>query len=99
MQFYAWISVDHPLSAQEDRFRFPLALPTQPAIYAVRGSFLFARHDLDTKRTQVRPFPSRRMRVIGDDGLSRISAQNYAASLVDEIEMPRFVHRRFTVRY
>ena len=32
-------------------------------------------------------------------GESRISAEDYAVALVDEIEAPRFVRQRFTVAY
>ncbi|MEV7393705.1 MULTISPECIES: NAD(P)H-binding protein [unclassified Streptomyces] len=37
--------------------------------------------------------------VIGDDGQARISYEDYAAALVDEIETPRHLNRRFTVGY
>ncbi|WP_316781568.1 NAD(P)-dependent oxidoreductase [Streptomyces sasae] len=37
--------------------------------------------------------------VIGDDGQARISYEDYAAALVDEIESPRHLNRRFTVGY
>ena len=37
--------------------------------------------------------------VMGADGMSRISAEDYAVALVDEIELPQFVQRRFTVGY
>jgi uncharacterized protein len=46
-----------------------------------------------------------RFRVGGDqpvrdaDGRSRISFEDFAVALVDEIEQPRFVQRRFTVGY
>jgi putative NADH-flavin reductase len=34
-----------------------------------------------------------------EEGQSRISAEDYAVALVDEIETPRFVLQRFTVAY
>ncbi|HLV98470.1 MAG TPA: NAD(P)-dependent oxidoreductase [Ktedonobacterales bacterium] len=37
--------------------------------------------------------------VINDKGESRISAEDYAVALVDEIETPRFVRQRFTAAY
>ncbi|WP_133913301.1 NAD(P)-dependent oxidoreductase [Streptomyces sp. NBC_00582] len=37
--------------------------------------------------------------VVGDDGQARISYEDYAAALVDEIENPRHLNRRFTVGY
>ncbi|MDH6221072.1 NAD(P)-dependent oxidoreductase [Streptomyces pseudovenezuelae] len=37
--------------------------------------------------------------VVGDDGQARISYEDYAAALVDEIETPRHLNRRFTVGY
>ncbi|MDH6554088.1 NAD(P)H-binding protein [Streptomyces sp. SAI-041] len=37
--------------------------------------------------------------VLGDDGQARISYEDYAAALVDEIENPRHLNRRFTVGY
>jgi putative NADH-flavin reductase len=37
--------------------------------------------------------------VIGADGVCRISAEDYAIALVDEIELPCFVQRRFTIGY
>ncbi|QDQ15349.1 NAD(P)-dependent oxidoreductase [Streptomyces spectabilis] len=46
-----------------------------------------------------------RFRVGGDqavrdaDGRSRISAEDAALALVDEVELPRFVQRRFTIGY
>ncbi|MFF7725768.1 NAD(P)-dependent oxidoreductase [Streptomyces sp. NPDC008001] len=46
-----------------------------------------------------------RFRVGGDqavrdaDGRSRISAEDAAVALVDEVELPRFVQRRFTIGY
>ncbi|MFC8077166.1 NAD(P)-dependent oxidoreductase [Streptomyces sp. NPDC057307] len=46
-----------------------------------------------------------RFRVGGDqlvtdaDGVSRISAEDAAVALVDEVELPRFVQRRFTIGY
>ncbi|MFE2423857.1 NAD(P)-dependent oxidoreductase [Streptomyces hokutonensis] len=35
--------------------------------------------------------------VAGDDGQARISYEDYAVALVDEIENPRYLNRRFTV--
>ncbi|MGW3953119.1 NAD(P)-dependent oxidoreductase [Streptomyces sp. NPDC004752] len=37
--------------------------------------------------------------VVGDDGQSRISYEDYAVALVDEIERPKHLNRRFTVGY
>ncbi|GHF44633.1 3-beta hydroxysteroid dehydrogenase [Streptomyces mashuensis] len=37
--------------------------------------------------------------VVDDDGTSRISAEDYAVALVDEIEKPQHVGERFTVGY
>ena len=37
--------------------------------------------------------------VIGDDGQARISYEDYAVALIDEIENPRYLNRRFTVGY
>ncbi|HZO23761.1 MAG TPA: hypothetical protein VFB37_14760, partial [Steroidobacteraceae bacterium] len=37
--------------------------------------------------------------IVGADGQSRISAEDYAIALVDEIELPRFVQRRLTIGY
>ncbi|MFJ9704844.1 NAD(P)-dependent oxidoreductase [Streptomyces sp. NPDC101234] len=37
--------------------------------------------------------------VAGEDGQARISYEDYAAALVDEIEDPRHLNRRFTVGY
>ncbi|MFG2133096.1 NAD(P)-dependent oxidoreductase [Streptomyces sp. NPDC048751] len=37
--------------------------------------------------------------VVGDDGQSRISYEDYAVALLDEIENPRHLNRRFTVGY
>ena len=37
--------------------------------------------------------------ITDDDGASRISAEDYAAALFDEVEDPQFVHDRFTVAY
>ncbi|MFF8375647.1 NAD(P)-dependent oxidoreductase [Streptomyces sp. NPDC015661] len=37
--------------------------------------------------------------VVGDDGQARISDEDYAAALVDEIDNPRHLKRRFTVGY
>ena len=37
--------------------------------------------------------------VIGDDGESRISYEDFAVAVLDEIEHPRHLHRRFTVGY
>lgn len=37
--------------------------------------------------------------VTDEKGESRISAEDYAAALVDELENPRFVRRRFTAAY
>ena len=46
-----------------------------------------------------------RFRVGGDqpvldaDGRSRVSAEDAAVALIDEVELPRFVQRRFTIGY
>jgi uncharacterized protein len=37
--------------------------------------------------------------VIDDKGESRISAEDYAVALLDEVERPRFIRRRMTVAY
>jgi len=37
--------------------------------------------------------------LIGADGKSRISVPDYAIALVDELENPRHIRRRFTVGY
>lgn len=37
--------------------------------------------------------------VTGQDGQARISYEDYAAAVVDEIENPRHLNRRFTVGY
>lgn len=37
--------------------------------------------------------------VVGDDGRSRISYEDFAVAVVDEIEHPRHLNRRFTVGY
>lgn len=37
--------------------------------------------------------------ITDDDGASRISAEDYAAALFDEVEDPQFVQDRFTVAY
>ncbi|WP_416972679.1 NAD(P)-dependent oxidoreductase [Streptomyces sp. 4F14] len=37
--------------------------------------------------------------VVDADGVSRISAEDAAVALLDEVELPRFVQRRFTVGY
>jgi uncharacterized protein len=37
--------------------------------------------------------------VVGDDGESRISYEDFAVALLDEIEHPRHLNRRFTVGY
>ncbi|MBV9227838.1 MAG: NAD(P)-dependent oxidoreductase [Chloroflexi bacterium] len=37
--------------------------------------------------------------VTDEKGESRISAEDYAVALVDELEKPRFIRRRFTVAY
>lgn len=37
--------------------------------------------------------------VVGDDGQARVSYEDYALALVDEIETPRHLDRRFTVGY
>jgi putative NADH-flavin reductase len=37
--------------------------------------------------------------LVGGDGQSRISVQDYAAAFVDELERPRHVRQRFTVGY
>ncbi|NYI04642.1 NAD(P)-dependent oxidoreductase [Allostreptomyces psammosilenae] len=37
--------------------------------------------------------------VLDADGLSRISVEDAAVALVDEVELPRFVQRRFTIGY
>jgi putative NADH-flavin reductase len=36
---------------------------------------------------------------VGQDGASRISVADYAAAMVDEMEMPAHSRRRFTVGY
>jgi putative NADH-flavin reductase len=36
---------------------------------------------------------------VDDGGQSRISAEDYAIALVDELEQPRYVRERFTVGY
>jgi putative NADH-flavin reductase len=37
--------------------------------------------------------------LVGADGQSRISAEDYAIAIIDEAESPRFVRKRFTVGY
>ena len=37
--------------------------------------------------------------VVGDDGESRISYEDFAVAVIDEIEHPRHLNRRFTVGY
>lgn len=37
--------------------------------------------------------------VVDADGHSRISAEDAAVALIDEVELPRFVQRRFTIGY
>lgn len=37
--------------------------------------------------------------LVGADGRSRISYEDFAAAIVDEIEEPRYIQRRFTVGY
>ncbi|MFD5873544.1 NAD(P)-dependent oxidoreductase [Streptomyces sp. NPDC060322] len=37
--------------------------------------------------------------VLDADGRSRISAEDAAVALIDEVELPRFVQRRFTIGY
>lgn len=37
--------------------------------------------------------------VIGADGQSRISCEDYAVALLDEVEIPRHLQRRFTIGY
>ena len=37
--------------------------------------------------------------LIGEDGESRISMEDYAIALVDELETPRHLQQRFTVGY
>jgi putative NADH-flavin reductase len=37
--------------------------------------------------------------LVGADGKSRISFEDYAVALVDELETPKHIHRRFTVGY
>jgi hypothetical protein len=37
--------------------------------------------------------------VTNEKGDSRISAEDYAVALIDELEKPHFVRRRFTVGY
>ncbi|WP_437821640.1 NAD(P)-dependent oxidoreductase [Sorangium sp. So ce1078] len=37
--------------------------------------------------------------VVGADGQSRISCEDYAMALVDELELPRHVQQRFTIGY
>jgi putative NADH-flavin reductase len=40
-----------------------------------------------------------RLVVTGEDGEARISYEDYAVALVDEIENPRHLNARFTVGY
>ncbi|WP_368667203.1 NAD(P)-dependent oxidoreductase, partial [Myxococcus sp. CA010] len=37
--------------------------------------------------------------VVDAEGQSRISYEDYALALLDEVELPRFVKRRFTIGY
>ncbi|GIM46601.1 hypothetical protein DNHGIG_21500 [Collibacillus ludicampi] len=37
--------------------------------------------------------------VVNENGESRISAEDYAVAMIDELENPRFVRKRFTVGY
>jgi putative NADH-flavin reductase len=37
--------------------------------------------------------------LVGDDGQSRISLQDYAVAMIDELEQPAHSRRRFTVGY
>ena len=37
--------------------------------------------------------------VTNEEGESRISAEDYAVALIDELETPRFIRRRFTAAY
>ena len=37
--------------------------------------------------------------VVGADGQSRISAEDYAVALLDEVENPKYIRKRFTVGY
>jgi putative NADH-flavin reductase len=37
--------------------------------------------------------------LVGPDGQSRISVEDYAVAMIDELEHPRHTHRRFTVGY
>jgi putative NADH-flavin reductase len=37
--------------------------------------------------------------LVGPDGQSRISVEDYAVAMIDELEQPRHTHRRFTVGY
>lgn len=37
--------------------------------------------------------------VVDADGRSRISMEDAAVALVDEVELPRYVQRRFTIGY
>ncbi|BBJ47359.1 hypothetical protein SSPO_100770 [Streptomyces antimycoticus] len=37
--------------------------------------------------------------VSGDDGQARISYEDFAVAVIDEIDQPRHLNRRFTVAY
>jgi uncharacterized protein len=37
--------------------------------------------------------------LVGPDGESKISVEDYAVAMIDELEQPRHTHRRFTVGY
>jgi hypothetical protein len=37
--------------------------------------------------------------LVGPDGQSRISVEDYAVAMIDELEHPRHTRRRFTVGY
>jgi putative NADH-flavin reductase len=37
--------------------------------------------------------------LIGEDGQSRISCEDYAVALLDEVEVPRHIQQRFTIGY
>jgi uncharacterized protein len=39
------------------------------------------------------------MLVVDEQGNSRISAEDYAIALVDELENPKFIRKRFTIGY
>jgi hypothetical protein len=37
--------------------------------------------------------------LVGPDGKSEISVQDYAVAMIDELEHPRHIRKRFTVGY